>query len=112
MFTAAAVSLSSFSKNHFATKPFTKSQGKTIFQKAIKIQKQGSRNQAKIIPQNSAVAKKGRKPNFHSSLEKTFKKNSENWDSNYNGGEFKIEVIFKNAACSAWEYIRLSPIPA
>lgn len=74
----SCLALSSFSKNHFATKPFTKPQGKTIFQKAIKIQKQGSRNQAKIIPQNSAVAKKGRKPNFHSSLEKTFKKNLEN----------------------------------
>lgn len=101
-----------FFKKYFATKPFTKPQGKTIFQKTIKIQKQGSRNQAKIIPQNSAVAKNGRKPNFHSSLETTFKKNSENHDYNYNGVEFKIEVILKNTACSAWEYIRLSPIPA
>lgn len=60
-------------KSYFATNPLSKSKGKAIFQKANKTQKQGSR-QAKIIPQNSAVAKKGGKSNSQSSLEKTLKK--------------------------------------
>lgn len=63
-------------KSSFATKPLTKPKGKTIFQKANKTQKEGSR-QVKIIPQNSAVAKQGGKSNSQSSLEKTFKKSSE-----------------------------------
>lgn len=58
------------------------------------------------------LQKKGRKPNFRSSLEKTFKKNPENEDWNYNGVEFKMEVIKESTACSTWEYIRLSLTPA
>lgn len=66
----------------------------------------------KIIPPNSAVTKKGRKPNFRSSLEKTFKKYPENEDWNYNGVEFKMEVIQERTACSAWEYTWLFLTPA
>lgn len=66
----------------------------------------------KIIAPNSVVTKKDRKPNFRSSLEKTFKKNPENEDWNYNSMEFKMEVIKESTACSAWEYIRLSLTPA
>lgn len=66
----------------------------------------------KIIAPNIVVTKKDRKPNFRSSLEKTFKKNPENEDWNYNSMEFKMEVIKESTACSAWEYIRFSLTPA
>lgn len=81
MFTAAAEFLffQTKKKIHFATKPLTKSKEREFFFKANKTQKQGSR-QAKIIPPNSAVAKKGGKPNYQNSLEKTFIKISESYD--------------------------------
>lgn len=62
MFTAIAEFFCPFyQKSYFATNPLTKPYGKTIFQKANKTQEQGSRYQAKIIPWNSADAKKKKK---------------------------------------------------
>lgn len=112
MFTAAAVSLCPLFQKNLILLP-SHSPNHTERQFFKKPSKPRNRDLGiKIIPQNSAVTKKGRKPNFRSSLEKTFKKNPENEDWNYNGMEFKMEVIKESTACSAWEYIRLSLTPA